>query len=402
MPFNVALTVVAARSVVPKQFRQLDARLAKPDRVAADQRVSGVAKNQSQIIVEYSKSSTNLVQSGSKSRVDEHVHAISFPPDQKMRLSYRDTGLNFTIASRSGAARCCREATSQCWLPGQKTMGKHSLIGDDVMSNPEAIAADTEPRFTAHALYVGDRINTMGFESEALSAVPLAIRVNRTGIAVLFRYGVAVLIGVSPPDEIAFLERLKPRIGGIFARFEEETAIVTIGGEEDQVPAGGPIQLRNMLPERLLVIADVLAKSVVLAHDERQVARVFEIIEPFARELADHGRTRRDRRAVLQLIGNALLVQHRVSGRVAIGEKPDALWERPDLERLYARLEDEYELKERVDTLSRKLAVVSETADTLADIIDTRRSLRLELIVVVLIAVEIIGTFYQIYAARGH
>ncbi|HEY3796566.1 MAG TPA: RMD1 family protein [Bradyrhizobium sp.] len=270
------------------------------------------------------------------------------------------------------------------------------------MSDPEAIAVDTEPRFTAHALYVGDRINTMGFESEALSAVPLAIRVNRTGIAVLFRYGVAVLIGVSPQDEIAFLERLKPRIGGIFARFEEEVAVVTIGGEEDQVPAGGPIQLRNMLPERLLVIADVLAKSVVLAHDERQVARVFEIIEPFAKELADHGRTRRNRTAVLQLIGNALLVQHRVSGRVAIGEKPDALWERPDLERLYARLEDEYELKERVDTLSRKLAVVSETADTLADIIDTRRSLRLELIVVVLIAFEIIVTFYQIYAARGH
>jgi len=31
-----------------------------------------------------------------------------------------------------------------------------------------------------------------------------------------------------------------------------------------------------------------------------------------------------------------------------------------------------------------------------------RRSLRLELIVVVLIAFEIVGTFYQIYAARGH
>ena len=64
-------------------------------------------------------------------------------------------------------------------------------------------------------------------------------------------------------------------------------------------------------------------------------------------------------------------------------EKPDALWDRPDLERLYARLEDEYELKERVDALNRKLAVVAETANTLADIIDTRRSLRLEIIVVV-------------------
>jgi required for meiotic nuclear division protein 1 len=271
------------------------------------------------------------------------------------------------------------------------------------MTKPEFISAEIGTRVTAHALHLGDRINTMGFEGEALSAVPLAIRVGKAGIAVLFRYGVAVLIGLSAEDEAAFLERLKPRVGGKLERFDEEFAVVALaGGTEDQVQAGGPIQLRDLLLERLLVIADVLAKSVALADDERQVAKVFEVIEPFAKELADHGRTRRDRKGVLQLIGNALLVQHRVSGRVAVGEKPDALWDRPDLERLYARLEDEYELKERVDTLNRKLAVVAETADTLADIIDTRRSLRLELIVVILIAFEIIVTFYQIYAARGH
>ena len=185
----------------------------------------------------------------------------------------------------------------------------------------------------------------------------------------------------------------------MLARFEEETAVAQFASEpEDQVQAGGPIQLRDMSPERLLVIADVLAKSVALAHDEREVAKVFEIIEPFAKELADRGRTRRNRKGILQLIGNALLVQHRVSGRVAIGEKPDALWDRPDLERLYARLEDEYELKERVDVLSRKLAVVAETAN----IIDTRRSLRPELIVIALIAFEVVITFYRIYAAKGH
>ena len=271
------------------------------------------------------------------------------------------------------------------------------------MTKPEFVSAEMGTRVTAHAVLVGDRINTMGFEGEALSAVPLAIRVGKTGIAVLFRYGVAVLIGLSSEDEIAFLQKLKPRIGGAFARFEEETATVELVNEaEDQVQAGGPIQIRDLLPERLLVIADVLAKSVVLARDEREVAKVFEIIEPFAKELADHGRTRRDRKAVLRLIGNALLTQQRVSGRVAIGEKPDVLWDRFDLERLYARLEDEYELSERVDTLNRKLAVVAETANTLADLIDTRRSLRLELIVVVLIAFEIVVTFYQIYAVRGH
>jgi len=271
------------------------------------------------------------------------------------------------------------------------------------MTKPEFISAELGTRVTAHALHIGDRINTMGFEGEALSAVPLAIRVGKTGVAVLFRYGVAVLIGLSLQDESGFLGTLTPRIGGKLERFEEETAIVAVTSEtEDQVQAGGPIQLRDMSLERLLVIADVLAKSVVLANDEREVAKVLEIIEPFAKELADYGRTRRDRKGMLKLLGNALLVQHRVSGRVAVAEKPDALWDRPDLERLYARLEDEYELKERVDALNRKLAVVAETASTLADIIDTRRSLRLELVVIVLIAFEVVITFYQIYAAKGH
>lgn len=94
--------------------------------------------------------------------------------------------------------------------------------------------------------------------------------------------------------------------------------------------------------------------------------------------------------------GNALLVQYRVSGHVAVAEKPDVLWERPDMERLYARLEDEYELKERADVLTRKLAVISDTARALADIIDTERSLRLELIFVILILLEIVFTIYQI------
>jgi required for meiotic nuclear division protein 1 len=257
---------------------------------------------------------------------------------------------------------------------------------------------------TAHAILLGDRINTSGVEGETLSTSPLAIRIDNEGIAVLFRYGVVVLIGLSQHQEQELLEKLSARVSGRLDRYEEETAVIKLAEEnEDQVPAGGPILVKALSPERLLVVSDVLAKSVVLAHDERRVAEVFEVIEPFARELATRGKARLNRTGILRLIGNALLVQHRVSGRVAITEKPDALWDRPDLERLYARLEDEYELQERVDTLNRKLAVISETATTLADIIDTQRSLRLELIIVALIALEIVITFYQILASRaGH
>ena len=86
-----------------------------------------------------------------------------------------------------------------------------------------------------------------------------------------------------------------------------------------------------------------------------------------------------------------------MSGGVAVEEKPDVLWDRPDLERLYARLEDEYELKERATALHRKLEVLGDTAQALTDLIDTERSLRLELIIVLLIVFEIVITFYQMF-----
>jgi uncharacterized Rmd1/YagE family protein len=255
---------------------------------------------------------------------------------------------------------------------------------------------------TVRALLVGDRLNPAGFESrDMVSTIPVAFRIHTSGLVVLFRYGVVVMIGLAPDEQASFLATLKPRIISEFANYEEESAQIQLCDDSGEaVQPGGPICLKSFSDDRLLVVADALAKSTALAQDERRVAAVFDVIEPFARELAQHGRTPRSRTAILKLIGNALLVQQRVSGRVAVAEKPDALWDKPELERLYARLEDEYELKERVDRLDRKLTVIAETANALADIIDTRRSLRLEWAVVLLIVFEIAITFYQIAIGR--
>ena len=153
--------------------------------------------------------------------------------------------------------------------------------------------------------------------------------------------------------------------------------------------------------DRLLVIADALAKSTALARDEHEVAAVFDVIDPFSRKLAEKGSAPKDRKRILQHIGNALL-QHRLSGRIAAEEKPDVLWDRHDLERLYTRLEDEYELKGRADALNRKLAVIAESAKVLTDLIDAQHSKRIEIIITLLIVSEVVLSLYQIWVDRGH
>jgi uncharacterized Rmd1/YagE family protein len=265
---------------------------------------------------------------------------------------------------------------------------------------PDPVPLPMSPtRYTARAMLLGERIDTAGLErSDVISTAPLAFRVGSTGFAVLFRYGSVVLIGLSPIEEDEFLRGIRPRVTGPSAKIEDEVATIEIAPErDDQVVTGGPISVKDLTPPRLLVIADALAKNVGLVRDEREVNKVLELIEPFASRLAATGRAPFNRRNMLRLIGQALLLHHRISGRIAIEEKPDVLWDRSDLERLYARLEDEYELKERANALRHKLQVIEETTRALTDIIDTERSARLEFIIAVLIVVEILIAFYDLF-----
>src|SRR6202030_3352454 len=144
-----------------------------------------------------------------------------------------------------------------------------------------------------------------------------------------------------------------------------------------------------VLPEptigRLQVVADVLAKSLVLAHYEIQIAKAFDLIEPLAATLRNKGRTGARGGELLRHIGNVLTVQHKMVGRVETGEKPEVLWDHAALERLYVRLAAEYELRERDRALDRKLEVISRTVETLLDLVQQSRNLRVEWYIVALI-----------------
>ncbi len=273
------------------------------------------------------------------------------------------------------------------------------------MDKQSALATFPVTRLTARALLLGERIDTSGLErADLVSTAPLAFHTGQSGFVVLYKFGVAVLFGLSPLEEDDVLGQVGARVSGALSRRDDETLVLEISAEsEEKTLVNGHLSVKDVTGPRLLVIADALAKSVALARDERRVNAVFDTIEPFAATLASTGRPPWKRRAMLELIGQTLLVQHRVSGRVAVEDKPDVLWDRPDLERLYARLEDEYELAERGRTLKAKLDVIGETARAFTEIIDADRSVRLEWIVVILIGAEIfLSLFQMIYFRGGH
>jgi len=259
----------------------------------------------------------------------------------------------------------------------------------DILNKPNQI-------LKARALLLGDRLDLKLFIiADCLSTTPLTLKVNAEGgIGVLFRYGVVVLFGVNNDDEGMFVETLKPLLTNSYSSPEIEELEIHCGRNNIGVQSGA-VSLDDISLEKLQVIADALSKNLVLTLYEKTVANEFDKIEPLAQELATHGRVSAGSRKLLSKIGSMLLIEHRMVGRAEIGDKPETLWNFPHLGGLYASLEDEFELKERQLALDRKLNLISDTAQTLADVWDNKQLHKLEWYVIGLIVFEIVISLFE-------
>jgi len=218
----------------------------------------------------------------------------------------------------------------------------------------------------------------------------------KAGLTFVFRYGVVVTFG-SAADATDMLDAaLRAHVVEPTETQEIESAslaIQPVGG--DRIGPGGQILLVDSCHERLLLAATVLARSVVLSRDEILVSEAFVRIDPLVSDLQENGRARLPIRQVMKLVGNVLAARHRVMGTVQVDERPDILWDHPGLDHLYARLEAEYELKERAEVLERKFVALGDSAKALLDIVQEKRAFRLEVAIIALIAFEILLTLFD-------
>ncbi len=244
-------------------------------------------------------------------------------------------------------------------------------------------------------------------EIETLATNPLTIRVGETGCAVLLRYGVIVTFDLSSEEESDLLRKLDSRIRDRFTTtISEELSIAflsqTLEQPSEQIAKpkerleNNVLWLQQCSAERLQIVAEALAKTVVLDYYEGEVSRLFKQIKPFTTAIQGTNLRPPKEKELLSYVGGTLLIQQKMLGIVEVGEKPDPVWDYPELDRLYLRLEDEYELKERLVALEQKLALIARTVETALGILQRDSSHRVEWYITILIVVEIAIAIYDI------
>jgi uncharacterized Rmd1/YagE family protein len=250
-------------------------------------------------------------------------------------------------------------------------------------------------RFEVRAIHVGERLDVKAIEPRLSPQQPVIVEVAPSGYAVLLRAGAVVLFGVDPIQQERFVSDLGPRISDRFAKLESERAVVRLGDADGVEPDA--LIVKELSVERLQVIGEILGKSVLLSRYEQQVADTFNSIEPLAHQMRTlPGKLPWRQRDLVRLVGEAMLVEHQLVGRAEVLEKPDLLWDSPELDRLYSRLETEYELRERHLALDTKVGVVARAAQTMLDLSQAKRSLSVEYYIVALIVAELALAIVQV------
>ncbi|HKJ21469.1 MAG TPA: RMD1 family protein, partial [Gammaproteobacteria bacterium] len=135
------------------------------------------------------------------------------------------------------------------------------------VSTMDIISFAGKERVSARSLLVGERIDLRSMKGQpgiAAPHMPIITSAGEHGSAVLFRYGVVVFFNVSAVEEESFLRYLRDFIQEPYEYPESEDAVLGFSGQtSERVDKEGTIWLNEPQAERLQIVADILAKSVV-------------------------------------------------------------------------------------------------------------------------------------------
>jgi len=209
------------------------------------------------------------------------------------------------------------------------------------------------------------------------------------GEAFIFGFGVVVFWGLMHDAAQRLFDELE--------QFSNDTHSDDI--MEEFSFSEGNEQLRIHEDHLYLTTGDVLEK-IALSHGLAQTVKLAEL-EMMAQEtiesthhipinIAKKGKTQLRRREIARMRGKLFLVETDINLNFELLDTPEFFWEFPEVEYIYEMTAKYLDVKPRIEILNKKLTIIRELLNMLADEMNHKHSAILEWIIIWLIAIEIL------------
>jgi uncharacterized Rmd1/YagE family protein len=137
------------------------------------------------------------------------------------------------------------------------------------------------------------------------------------------------------------------------------------------------------------IICFVIAKSVALERIEERVDSVVDEVEGLIGSLGK-GKLDLSDSSMARLASSILSFKYTSIAHIMVLDKPDITWDDPEADSLYRTMASLFELNQRYQEIKHKSETLLDVTDVFSSLSHARRSARLEWIIIILIAIEII------------
>lgn len=216
----------------------------------------------------------------------------------------------------------------------------------------------------------------------------------------IFHFGSLVFINLSYPemqDIISYLKGMDRDIGNIAPfKYSEEFRLEIRDGfiHEGSIASNFEVNYNYTTVGKLNgyyidIISTVLAKSAALENIEIDIDALLDRVEDLI-EFLDKGRLDLNDKQLAKMSGKVLRFRYNTISYLMLLDKPDVAWKIEDAEEFFTSHSELFELKGRYETIIKKSETLLGITEVFSGLTHSRRGTRLELAVIILIAIELL------------
>ncbi|KAF7030860.1 hypothetical protein CFC21_042306 [Triticum aestivum] len=265
----------------------------------------------------------------------------------------------------------------------------------DLKSLQAEHGSDVVPPSTRSLNYIALRYSE--FPPEIMS---IGVKDNRFcyRYVVVFQYGSAVLFNIADHEAEHYLEMIRNHASGWLPEMRKDDYAVVEKRSLTTWMKGGLdyIVLKYLDTDGIRIISSVLGQSIALDHYIRQVDDMVEEFTEINRIMEKTGDFTMKRKKLFQLVGKANSNLADVIIRLGLFDRSEIAWKNANYAQILEYLREEYELNQRFGSLDFKLKFVEHNIHFLQEVLQNRRSNFLEWGVIILLAIEIVISLYEI------
>ena len=246
-----------------------------------------------------------------------------------------------------------------------------------------------------------DHLISKGFVLKHFDDVIFAKMENNEDIDIfLFPFGCITIWGTDEVQEKSILQELKgfetdslTEVMSDPINFEYHESADKDHGKTFIDEERNRIILSNKSEYIKLSISHALAQSIKLIVLERSVSKILEKTAPIQKELANTGSVSLSKKEISKQIGQLFSERYSINLHSDILDTPEFFWRRPSYEPLYLMTAEFQDISVRQGILNHRLDIIQELYNILSNELNYKHSARLEITIVVLIAIEVVLAF---------